>query len=53
VEGASTAYPPPIHLSEPIPKKADATAIILSILALVSLLGLIPLWFIVYLRYAG
>ncbi len=42
-------YPVP----EPQPEKADTTAIILSIIALLSLLGLIPLWFLVYLRYVG
>ncbi len=40
-------------VTEPEPETTDWGAIVLSILALVSLLGLIPLWYIVYLRWAG
>jgi hypothetical protein len=46
-------YPQPLHYAEPEPETADATAIILSILALISLLGLIPLWYIVFLKYTA
>ncbi|MGD2050796.1 MAG: hypothetical protein PVH03_14950, partial [Chloroflexota bacterium] len=31
----------------------DWTAVVLSIIALISLLGLIPLWYLVYLRFNG
>ncbi|MFZ0548792.1 MAG: protein kinase [Candidatus Promineifilaceae bacterium] len=53
IQDMPTAYPPPIHISDPIPEGTDWGAIILGVVALISLIGLIPLWYIVYLRYAG
>ena len=34
-------------------EETDWMAIILGVMALLSLLGLIPLWYLVYLRYTG
>jgi hypothetical protein len=48
-----TAYPQRRPVAEAAPEGTDWGAIILSVLALVSLLGLIPLWLAVYLRYTG
>ena len=46
--GLDTFYP-----NQDGKKGVDWTAITLSILALISLLGLIPLWYLVFLRYNG
>jgi serine/threonine-protein kinase len=53
MQDMATVYPPPIHYSEPAVEEKDWGAIILGVVALISLLGLIPLWYIVYLRYVG
>lgn len=43
-----------IHFDAPKEQRTtDWTAIILAIVALVSLLGLIPLWYLVFIRYTG
>jgi serine/threonine-protein kinase len=45
---------PDIHVTPPKPVQGiDWTAVILGVLAIISLLGLIPLWYLVYMRYAG
>jgi serine/threonine-protein kinase len=65
-EPSSTSEKPPLIESSvavssdfhvPVPsdeiEKTDWMAIILGVLALLSLLGLIPLWYLVYLRFTG
>jgi serine/threonine-protein kinase len=43
-----------IHVNAPeVQNETDWTAIILGIIALISLLGLIPLWYLVFTRYTG
>jgi serine/threonine protein kinase len=53
IQDMPTAYPQRRPVAEAAPEGTDWGAIILSALALISLLGLIPLWFAVYLRFAG
>ncbi|MCI0394041.1 MAG: hypothetical protein L0322_03785, partial [Chloroflexi bacterium] len=45
--------PVTVHIPVPAREGTDWTAVSLGILALLSLLGLIPLWYIIYLRYTG
>lgn len=53
MQDMATVYPPPVHYSEPEAEKTDWGAVALGIIAIICLLGLIPLWYIVYLRYVG
>jgi serine/threonine-protein kinase len=53
-EPASSLAATTIHIGAPEEQNAtDWTAIILGIIALISLLGLIPLWYLVFTRYTG
>ena len=46
--------PRTFHVPAPTDREGiDLTAVILGIIALISLLGLIPLWWLVYIRFTG
>jgi serine/threonine-protein kinase len=49
----ATVPPPPLHFSNPATEKTDWAAIVLGIITIISLLGLIPLWYSVWTRFAG